>query len=86
MKKFQRVVQIKFESTMREVFIASVEQCKSQLRFAMAEVSSSTGKPLIDTEARGIGSEQVEDPAKQLVKPDILHMSRDAVMQTRFRE
>ena len=27
-KNFQRVIQIQFESTMREVFISSLEQCK----------------------------------------------------------
>ena len=71
---------------MRQVFVDSVEQCKDQLRFAMKEVHESTGKPLIDPYAKGIGSEQISDPDKKLVKSDILHLSRDAVMQTRFRD
>ena len=52
----------------------------------MKEVHESTGKPLIDPYAKGIGSEQISDPEKKLVKTDILRLSRDAVMQTRFRE
>ena len=38
MEQFQRVIQIQFENTMREVFISSIEQSKKQLRFAMREV------------------------------------------------
>ena len=72
---------------MREVFISSIEQCKDQLRFAMKEVYESTGKPLIDTDAKDyINYDEDEDPEKKLTKQDILNMSRDAVMQTRFRE
>ena len=52
----------------------------------MLEVQESTGKPLIDYESTGVGSERVEDPDKKLIKQDILKLSRDAVMQTRFRE
>ena len=51
MEQFQRVIQIQFENTMREVFTSSIEQCKEQLRFAMKEIFESTGKPLVDTEA-----------------------------------
>lgn len=72
---------------MREVFISSVEQCKEQLRFAMKEVYESTGKPLIDTDSKDLIKQDIDDdPEKKLVKADILYMSRDAVMQTRFHE
>ena len=86
MKNFQRVLQIQFENTMKQVFISSVEQCKEQLRFAMQQVYESTGKPLIDPEEQGIGTATVKDPEKQLNKADVLRMARDAVMQTRFEE
>ena len=53
----------------------------------MKEVSESTGKPLIDTEAKDyINYEEEDDPEKKLNKDDVIHMTRDAVMQTRFRQ
>jgi len=82
MQKFQRVIQIQFESAVREVFITSVEQCKEQIRFAMKEVQASTGKHLLDPHILAVGpsAEGQSDPACKIEKSDILKMSRDAVM------
>ena len=47
----------------------------------MKEVYESTGKPLIDTDAKDyIKDGMDDDPEKKMTKLDILHMSRDAVM------
>ena len=76
MRNFQRIVQIQFEDTMREVFKSSIEQCQEQIRFALAEVKESSKKGLQDD----------GDQEEELTKSDLVHMSRDAVLQTRFRE
>ena len=65
---------------MREVFISSVEAYKDQMRFAIMEVGESTGKSFTES------GEEGEEKNLGLAKADILHLSRDAVMQTRFRE
>ena len=85
MVNFQRVIAIQFENTMREVFISSVEECKEQIKFAIDQVVISTGKP----HALLQDSEEAAPEAQEeaiLNKTDILKMSRDAVMQTRFSE
>ena len=61
MRNFQRVIQIQFENTMREVFISSVEQCKEQIRFAMDQVQESTGRPLLETDLYAVGSPAKKD-------------------------
>lgn len=80
MENFQRVIAIQFENTMREVFISSIEACKEQILFSIEQVADSTGKP------EALSADFFNDPSNSLTKPDILRMSRDAVMQTRFEQ
>lgn len=79
MRKFQRVVQIQFEDIMRQVFTSSVEDCKEQIRFAMKQIEESTGKPMISMENAEVPISEIK-----FDKDDVMRMSRDAVMQTRF--
>ena len=49
MKSFQRVLQISFESTMRDIYTQTVDEFKAQLRFAIEKIEQSTGKSMIPT-------------------------------------
>ena len=51
LKNFQRVVQYQFESTMRDVFIATLEAAKEQLKLAIKEIEESTGIPMLQDES-----------------------------------
>lgn len=50
-KNFQRVVQYQFENTMRDVFIATLDAAKEQLKFAIKEIEESTGIPILQDES-----------------------------------
>lgn len=91
---FAKLLQFKYETVMREIYIDSMEEQIQQLRFAIDNVETSIGKPglfvklLQQKEGQDV-TDMLDDSQKdtecELTEQDIKTLSRDAGIDCRIK-